>query len=449
MRRQRAASVVMGFSVTTRQPARSAGTMYASCSASTVVTTTLSMRSRGASPRSASGAYVAGRRPAGGGEQPVVVRHPHRVGVAERDDLDMLAPGEPFGEQLCAASGADDGGTCVGGHRSPPLPQFLHALAEHQGQVIGSRSCCISSVRTHPLGPVFAGVFSSQIVPLARPATPPWEPCMALFDLPLAELRTYRPERAEPTDFDAFWKSTLDERAGHDLAPEFRPYDAALTEVEVYDASFAGWGGHRMSGWLVVPQARRGSGALRRALRRLPPWPRPPHDHLLWPASGRAVLVVDTRGQGANGGDHPGVTADPHGGAHPAEPWLHDPRHPRPGATTTTAGSSPTPSARWTPRRATPPWTPTGCTSRRQPGRRHRHGGGRAARRRGGGDGRRTVPHALPPRAGDHERDPYQEIVRFLRTSGARTSRSSAHCPISTASTSRRGRHARRCTRWR
>ncbi|MCL2551585.1 MAG: acetylxylan esterase [Actinomycetia bacterium] len=143
---------------------------------------------------------------------------------------------------------------------------------------------------------------------------------MALFDLPLDELRAYRPARDEPGDFDAFWKSTLDEAAGHDLAPEFRPHEASLTEVDVYDASFAGWDGHRVSGWLLVPRhaARpmpcvvvylgyhRGRGAA--------------HDHLLWPASGRAVLVVDTRGQGAADGDHAGATADPSGGANPQSP---------------------------------------------------------------------------------------------------------------------------------
>jgi cephalosporin-C deacetylase len=141
---------------------------------------------------------------------------------------------------------------------------------------------------------------------------------MALFDLPLTDLRTYRPERAEPADFDAFWKNTL--AAGHDLAPEFHPHDAALTEVEVYDTSFAGWGGHRVSGWLIVPKHAaepvpcvvvyvgygRGRGT--------------PHDHLVWPAAGRGVLVVDTRGQGAVGGDHAGVTGDPQGGAHPQSP---------------------------------------------------------------------------------------------------------------------------------
>ncbi|MER5917360.1 acetylxylan esterase, partial [Streptomyces sp. NPDC001982] len=149
---------------------------------------------------------------------------------------------------------------------------------------------------------------------------------MALFDMPVAELRTYRPERAEPEDFDAFWKSTLDEAAAHELTAEFCPYDAALTEVDVYDASFAGWGGHRVSGWFVVPKHtsgpvpcvvlyvgyHRGRGT--------------PHDHLVWPASGRAVLVVDTRRQGASGGDHAGATADPYGGVNPQSPgsliWL-------------------------------------------------------------------------------------------------------------------------------
>jgi cephalosporin-C deacetylase len=143
---------------------------------------------------------------------------------------------------------------------------------------------------------------------------------MALFDLPLADLYTYRPARTEPGDFDAFWKSTLDEAASHDLAAEFRPYDAALSEVEVYDASFAGWGGHRISGWFIVP--------------RHVPAPMPcvvvylgyqggrsaPHAHLVWPATGRATFVVDTRGQGASTGDNAGATADPYGGENPQSP---------------------------------------------------------------------------------------------------------------------------------
>jgi cephalosporin-C deacetylase len=41
---------------------------------------------------------------------------------------------------------------------------------------------------------------------------------VALFDLPLAELRSYRPERTEPDDFDAFWRATLSAAAEHDLS---------------------------------------------------------------------------------------------------------------------------------------------------------------------------------------------------------------------------------------
>ena len=40
---------------------------------------------------------------------------------------------------------------------------------------------------------------------------------MALFDLPLAELEKYRPQVAEPSDFDDFWKRTIDEARSHDL----------------------------------------------------------------------------------------------------------------------------------------------------------------------------------------------------------------------------------------
>jgi cephalosporin-C deacetylase len=37
----------------------------------------------------------------------------------------------------------------------------------------------------------------------------------------------------------------------------------------------------------------------------------------MWPASGRATLVIDARGQGASEGDHAGATPDPHGTANP------------------------------------------------------------------------------------------------------------------------------------
>lgn len=61
---------------------------------------------------------------------------------------------------------------------------------------------------------------------------------MPLMDLPLEELRGYLPDREEPSDFDAFWADTLGEARSHDRPPVFTPYDACLTEVNVFDVSF-------------------------------------------------------------------------------------------------------------------------------------------------------------------------------------------------------------------
>jgi cephalosporin-C deacetylase len=135
---------------------------------------------------------------------------------------------------------------------------------------------------------------------------------MALFDLPLDQLRTYRSTSPEPEDFDAFWSKTLQEARTHDLDVRFDPVDTGLATVQVYDVTFAGFGGHPVRGWLTLPAGATeplplvvefmGYG-LGRGL---------PHEHLLWASTGRAHFVMDTRGQGSgNGGG--GATADPVG----------------------------------------------------------------------------------------------------------------------------------------
>jgi cephalosporin-C deacetylase len=129
---------------------------------------------------------------------------------------------------------------------------------------------------------------------------------MAQFDIPLSELPAYRPDVAEPADFDAFWQRTLDQNAG--LDPVFEPYDALLPGVEIFDVRFTGFGGQRVAGWFLVPRHTTGplptiiqfigyGGGRGR-----------PHEWLLWPAAGYAVLVMDSRGQGdGDTPDLPGV----------------------------------------------------------------------------------------------------------------------------------------------
>ena len=132
---------------------------------------------------------------------------------------------------------------------------------------------------------------------------------MAMFDMPLSQLEQYRPDVAEPSDFDAFWQASLVETRRHDLNPQFVPVNGGYKTVEVFDVSFAGWGGQHVKGWFLVPKQRSGPlpcvveyigyGGGRSF----------PNDWLLWSSQGYAHLVMDTRGQGSVWSK--GDTADP------------------------------------------------------------------------------------------------------------------------------------------
>ncbi|MBM7166973.1 acetylxylan esterase [Streptomyces sp. G44] len=141
---------------------------------------------------------------------------------------------------------------------------------------------------------------------------------MPRFDLPLEELRRYRPELPEPEDFDAFWEQTLLDARQHALDARFEAVEVPLRGVRVFDVTYAGFGGHPVKGWLVLPAGAKeplpavveylGYGGGRGL----------PHMHLLWATAGYAHFVMDTRGQGS-GGWAQGDTPDPVGSG-PASP---------------------------------------------------------------------------------------------------------------------------------
>lgn len=141
---------------------------------------------------------------------------------------------------------------------------------------------------------------------------------MAFLDMPLEELETYNPTVRQPSDFDTFWQRTLTESRSYDLNPTFEPVDYGLTEVDVFDVTYSGYGGQRVKGWMVLPKHRsgklpcivefigygggRGFG----------------FEHLLWANMGYAFLIMDTRGQGTTW--RHGDTADIPDGGNPFYP---------------------------------------------------------------------------------------------------------------------------------
>lgn len=122
---------------------------------------------------------------------------------------------------------------------------------------------------------------------------------MPLFDLSPDQLVDYRPDRDEPTDFDAFWAETLDDARRKAAPPKFERVHSGLKTLDVYDVTFSGYGGQSVKGWYIEPVGTNGKlPAVVEFLgygggRNLP------LSYLVWPSAGYAFMVMDTRGQGS------------------------------------------------------------------------------------------------------------------------------------------------------
>jgi cephalosporin-C deacetylase len=140
---------------------------------------------------------------------------------------------------------------------------------------------------------------------------------MPLFDMPLAEMRSYDPQNVAPNDLTVFWQTTLAEAGSIPIGAKFTPVETGLQLIETFDVSFAGFDGDVIRGWLHLPVHRSG---------RLPVVVQYigygggrglPHENVLWAMAGHAHFVMDTRGQGS--GSSVGATED-NAGSGPASP---------------------------------------------------------------------------------------------------------------------------------
>lgn len=141
---------------------------------------------------------------------------------------------------------------------------------------------------------------------------------MPHFDLSPSDLKSYRPDREEPADFDDFWGATLSASRKVAKAPILSPHDGGISSLRIDDVTFSGFSGDPIRAWLRRPLAAPGllpvivefvGYGQGRGLA---------HESLHWASAGFAHLIVDTRGQGSVWGAG-GETGDPYG-AGPAVP---------------------------------------------------------------------------------------------------------------------------------
>jgi cephalosporin-C deacetylase len=135
---------------------------------------------------------------------------------------------------------------------------------------------------------------------------------MAFFDMPLEQLETYQPPPHRPSDFDAFWETTLAEARTHPLEARFELVDYALALVEVFDVTFAGYGGQPVKGWLILPRQRQGALPCVVEFIGYSTGRGFGFEWLLYANAGYAHFVMDTRGQGYawRHGDTPDIAVD-------------------------------------------------------------------------------------------------------------------------------------------
>lgn len=122
---------------------------------------------------------------------------------------------------------------------------------------------------------------------------------MPQTDLPLAEMRAYRPDLAVPGDLRAFWDGSLVAAREGDLSPTFSRVDSGLRLIDTFDVTFPGFAGSPVRAWLHLPAGARGPlpavveyigyGGGRGLA----------HERVLWAAAGYGHLVMDSRGQGS------------------------------------------------------------------------------------------------------------------------------------------------------
>ena len=127
-------------------------------------------------------------------------------------------------------------------------------------------------------------------------------PAMPSIDMPLEQIRQYRPALYRQSDFEPFWRKTVAEAVAQPANAELIPYNLPARGLQCYAVRFDGYKGGRLAGWYVRPE-RGGKfpglcvyhGYSGRGTR--------PYDLLALASQGMCVLSMDCRGQNGQSQD--------------------------------------------------------------------------------------------------------------------------------------------------
>ena len=125
---------------------------------------------------------------------------------------------------------------------------------------------------------------------------------MPSIDMPIEQMRQYKPALYRQPDFEDFWDKTIAAATSQPVNAELIPYDLPAKGVECFAVRFDGFAGGRLAGWYLRP-AGRGKfpgvvvyhGYSGRGTR--------PMDLLALASQGMCVLSMDCRGQNGQSQD--------------------------------------------------------------------------------------------------------------------------------------------------
>jgi len=127
---------------------------------------------------------------------------------------------------------------------------------------------------------------------------------MALVDMPLEELKEYRPALTKKDDFDDFWKETRAISDSEPLNHKMQKLDYVVKDVDAYKVFYDGFGKARICGYYLSPGKGNGPFPVIMFFHGYSGNKGQINEYLKWVFLGFAVMAIDVRGQSGESVDN-------------------------------------------------------------------------------------------------------------------------------------------------